>query len=257
MQNKWKWGAFALAMTTMLTSCNNATHTQDQSNHVASQADANKHDLGVVLPDCDLSDNAKLSRTLGHLLARQLKKSEEIYFDFQQVAQGILNEVSNRPSPMTESEYEAKMAQIQEVILEKKSRENLEAAEQFLSANATQEGVVQVIDNKVQYKILQEGTGVELQGKPEALLHYKGSFVNGQVFSSSLDNKEPILLPLSQTIPGFSLGMQGMKEGEKRVVFIHPDMAYGTSGQLPPNSLLIFEIELLEVREGSSIAASE
>lgn len=62
-------------------------------------------------------------------------------------------------------------------------------------------------------------------------------------------NKEPILLPLTKVIPGFSQGMQGMKEGEVRVLYIHPDLAYGTAGQLPPNSLLIFEVKLIEAND--------
>lgn len=141
------------------------------------------------------------------------------------------------------------MAEIQQLVFEKKAKENLSLAEKFLQENKKNAGVVEVQVDKLQYRIVKEGTGKAISGKPSALLHYKGSFINGQVFSSSEANKEPILLPLAQTIPGFSLGMQGMKEGETRILYIHPDLAYGTSGQLPPNSLLIFEINLIETTE--------
>lgn len=202
------------------------------------------------------TDNEKISRTFGHILARQLKKTDDFHFDLQQVAIGIHQELSCESAPLTETEYEEKMADLQQVAFDKKSKENLAAAEKFLKENAKQDKIVQLKDNKVQYKIVKEGSGAKLQGTPSALLHYKGSFINGQVFSSSLDNKDPILLPLGQTIPGFALGMQGMREGETRLIYIHPDMAYGTSGQLPPNSLLIFEINLIQTKGEETISAN-
>jgi len=66
------------------------------------------------------------------------------------------------------------------------------------------------------------------------------------VFGSSEETGGPITIPLDQTIPGFSKGLVGMKEGEKRRLFVHPDLGYGTMGQLPPNELLIFDIEVVK-----------
>lgn len=205
----------------------------------------------------ELSENQQLSRTFGHLLARQLRKSEDVMFDIAEVAKGLQGELSCKDAPLTESEYEEKMAEMQKHIFERKAKENLSLAEKFLRENSKNAGVVEVQPCKLQYKIIKEGAGKVVSGKPTALLHYKGSFMNGQVFSSSDTNKEPILLPLNQTIPGFALGMQGMREGETRILYIHPDLAYGTSGQLPPNSLLIFEINLIRANEEGMAAATE
>lgn len=199
--------------------------------------------------DAQLSENQQISRTFGHLLARQLRKSEDIVMDIAEVAKGLQAEIACKTAPLTEVEYEEKMAEMQQVVFEKKSKENLSQAEKFLKENKKNEGVIEVQENKLQYRIVKAGSGKAILGKPSALLHYKGSFINGQVFSSSESNKEPILLPLGQTIPGFAMGMQGMKEGETRILYIHPDLAYGTAGQLPPNSLLIFEIQLIETTD--------
>lgn len=205
--------------------------------------------------DSQLSEYQQISRTFGHLLARQLRKSEDVVMDIAEVAKGLQEELACKSAPLTESEYEEKMAEMQQKIFEKKAKENLSLAERFLRENKKNTDVVEVQANKLQYRIIKEGVGKVLTGKPSALLHYKGSFIDGQVFSSSDTNKEPILLPLGQTIPGFALGMQGMKEGETRILYIHPDLAYGTAGQLPPNSLLIFEIQLIETIEESVATA--
>ena len=59
-------------------------------------------------------------------------------------------------------------------------------------------------------------------------------------------------LPIKQSIPGFAKGLVGMKEGEKRILYIHPELAYGLAGHLPPNSLLIFEVEIVKAHALSS-----
>ncbi|AFS24981.1 FKBP-type peptidyl-prolyl cis-trans isomerase [Chlamydia psittaci] len=240
MKKQWYLIIITMVVSFSIASCNQSTPNENSKTQVGEESTAS---------DSQLSVNQQISRTFGHLLARQLHKSEDIVMDIAEVAKGLQAELECKSAPLTESEYEEKMAEIQQLVFEKKAKENLSLAEKFLQENKKNAGVVEVQVDKLQYRIVKEGTGKAISGKPSALLHYKGSFINGQVFSSSEANKEPILLPLAQTIPGFSLGMQGMKEGETRILYIHPDLAYGTSGQLPPNSLLIFEINLIETTE--------
>ncbi|CRH60051.1 peptidyl-prolyl cis-trans isomerase [Chlamydia trachomatis] len=159
------------------------------------------------------------------------------------------SKIDGQSAPLTDTEYEKQMAEVQKASFEAKCSENLASAEEFLKENKEKAGVIELEPNKLQYRVVKEGTGRVLSGKPTALLHYTGSFIDGKVFDSSEKNKEPILLPLTKVIPGFSQGMQGMKEGEVRVLYIHPDLAYGTAGQLPPNSLLIFEVKLIEAND--------
>lgn len=236
-----------LSLSLFLSSCG-ATLDRNQNEQVVEK---------VSMDDAELSENQRLSRTFGHLLAKQLGRSEDFQLDIMEVAKGLQAELAEREAPMSESEYESRMAEIQQSIFDRKAQENLAIADKFLQENKKVSGVVEVQSGRLQYRIVKEGTGRVLSGKPTALLHYRGTFVDGQVFSSSENNKEPILLPLNQTIPGFALGMQGMKEGETRMLYIHPDLAYGTSGQLPPNSLLIFEIQLIQASDESVAAVEE
>ncbi|QVE48636.1 FKBP-type peptidyl-prolyl cis-trans isomerase [Chlamydia crocodili] len=242
MKKRWHLIIITMVVSFSIASCDSSSQGGDQTEQVGEKSTAN---------DSQLSVNQQISRTFGHLLARQLRKSEDIMMDITEVAKGLQAELECKSAPLTESEYEEKMAEIQQLVFEKKAKENLSLAERFLQENKKNAGVVEVQADKLQYRIVKEGAGKAISGKPSALLHYKGTFINGQVFSSSEANKEPILLPLGQTIPGFALGMQGMKEGETRILYIHPDLAYGTAGQLPPNSLLIFEISLIETTDDS------
>ncbi|AAP04830.1 FKBP-type peptidyl-prolyl cis-trans isomerase [Chlamydia caviae] len=245
MKKRWHLMIITMVVSFSIASCDSSSQRGNQIAQVEEKSAAN---------DSQLSVNQQISRTFGHLLARQLRKSEDIMMDIAEVAKGLQGELECKSAPLTESEYEEKMAEIQKLVFEKKAKENLSLAERFLQENKKNSGVVEVQADKLQYRIVKEGTGRAISGKPSALLHYKGTFIDGQVFSSSEANKEPILLPLAQTIPGFALGMQGMKEGETRILYIHPDLAYGTSGQLPPNSLLIFEINLIETTDDSVAA---
>jgi peptidylprolyl isomerase len=98
----------------------------------------------------------------------------------------------------------------------------------------------------LQYQIVKEGTGPEVKEHNSPQIQYTGKYIDGTVFGSSQDTGGPITIPLDQTIPGFSKGLVGMKEGEVRKIFVHPDLGYGKTGHLPPNSLLVFEVELIK-----------
>ena len=100
--------------------------------------------------------------------------------------------------------------------------------------------------------VLQEGSGPEIQNGQIAAVNYIGTFENGTVFDSSIPRGEPITFTLGagQVIKGWDFGILGMKVGEKRRLIISPELAYGDAGAgpIPPNSTLIFEVELLGIR---------
>lgn len=186
----------------------------------------------------------QLSETLGHLIVRHLQ-NPGFQFNVERLIQGIQDEKEGKEAPMTEEAYEQAISAIQESLFLKSASENLAAAEVFLKKNLSETGIV-MIDPKIQYKIETEGRGAVITTDCTPLIHYTGRLLNGTVFASSHENESPVSLPIKQTIPGFHQGLVGMKEGEKRTLFIHPDMAYGVAGHLPPNSLLIFEVEVLK-----------
>jgi len=187
-------------------------------------------------------DVAKISKALGHLIANNIE-SFGFQFDMKQFIKGLEDATAGVESPMTEDECFQAIMSAQDVAFKKLAVENLKTANDFMNKNAKEKGVVVVEEGKVHYKIEHTGNGDALEPHYTSLVHYTGKYLDGTSFGGS---KEDELLALDEVIPGLSKGLLGMKEGEKRIVYIHPDLAYGTTGYLPPNSLLTFEVELLK-----------
>jgi peptidylprolyl isomerase len=185
----------------------------------------------------------RLSEAFGHFIGRNLKMPG-INFDLDSIIKGMREGYEGKPAPMADKEYEALMTKVQEQAYKQLSTKNLKAANEFMAKNAKEKGVVELEPGKLDYMVLQEGTGPAVAEHASPQIKYTGKFLDGTVFGSSDEVGGSITIPLDQTIPGFSKGLIGMKEGEKRRLFVHPDVGYGTSGHLPPNSLLIFDIEL-------------
>jgi peptidylprolyl isomerase len=187
----------------------------------------------------------KVSEAFGHFIGKNLK-TPGLNFDLDSIITGIRNGYAGKPSPMTDKEYEEAMTKMQEQAFKQMSSNNLKAANEFLAKNAKADKVIEVEPGKLQYLIIQEGNGAKVEEHFSPQIQYTGKFLDGSTFGSSTETGGPITVPLDQTIPGFSKGIVGMKEGEKRTLFVHPELGYGTSGHLPPNSLLIFDIEVVK-----------
>lgn len=124
-----------------------------------------------------------------------------------------------------------------------------EEGEKFLAENKKNENVRETASG-LQYVVEKEGTGASPKADDEVTVHYTGRLLNGQVFDSSVSRGEPATFPLNRVIPGWTEGVQLMKEGAKYTFFIPSDLAYGPQGvpnAIPPHSTLIFEVELIKV----------
>lgn len=195
--------------------------------------------------DIPQADILKVSEAFGHFIGRNLN-SPGVKFDLESIIRGMRDGAAGKPAPMSDKDYEDMMTVLQEKSFKSLAESNLTVAKEFLAKNAKAEGIIEIQPGKLQYMILKEGTGPAVQPHATPKIHYTGKYIDGSVFGTSEDVNGPIAVPLDQTIPGFSDGIVGMKEGEKRRLFVHPDLGYGTSGHLPPNALLIFDIELVK-----------
>lgn len=125
----------------------------------------------------------------------------------------------------------------------------LEGGKKFLEENKKNENV-KVTESGLQYVVEKEGEGAQPTAADEVTVHYTGRLINGQVFDSSVQRGEPATFPLNRVIPGWTEGVQLMKEGAKYTFFIPSELAYGAQGipnAIPPHSTLIFEVELIKV----------
>ncbi len=125
---------------------------------------------------------------------------------------------------------------------------NQKEAEAFFAENANAEGVTQT-DSGLQYKVLEEGEGAKPGADDTVTVHYRGRLLDGTEFDSSYERDQPATFALNSVIAGWTEALQLMSEGSKYELYIPSDLAYGPGGNgpIPPNSALIFEVELLEV----------
>lgn len=185
-------------------------------------------------------DAKNLSIAFGHLISKTINDIG-VSFDLDLVIQGLKDASSGLPSPLSESECMSAISTEQKKAFDALASKNLVEAENFLAKEAKETNIKSLNEGKVLYKVLNEGQGPEVASQGKVAIRYKGSLLNGEVFGESTKDE---VLDLSQIVVGLREAMVGMKEGEKRLIHIHPEKAYGTEGMLPPNSLLSFEIEI-------------
>lgn len=129
---------------------------------------------------------------------------------------------------------------------------NLASTQAFLESNGTREGVVSTASG-LQYEVISSGPadGGSPTANDAVLAHYHGTLIDGTVFDSSVDRGEPAEFGLNQVISGWTEALQLMSVGDKWRLFLPPNLAYGEQSptpEIPPNSALIFEVELIEIR---------
>lgn len=132
---------------------------------------------------------------------------------------------------------------------EKAAQTNLEEGNAFLEKNKSREGIT-VTNSGLQYEILTEGTGPKPTAEDQVRVHYHGTLIDGTVFDSSVERGEPVVFGVSQVIPGWTEALQLMTVGAKYKIYLPAEIGYGergAGGDIGPNSVLIFEVELLEI----------
>lgn len=211
----------------------------------------------VVLETDSQKQSYGLGSNIGGYLKKNLANQAELGVPLEQdlIVKGLLDALAGK-SQMTDEEartilmaMETTLRQKQQEAIVAKSQAALEEGQKYLDENAKKEGV-QITESGIQYVVLQAAEGEKPAATDTVKVHYKGTFINGETFDSSYDRGEPISFPLNGVIPGWTEGVQLMSVGSKYKFTIPADLAYGPQGnppRIPGNSVLEFEIELLDI----------
>ena len=145
-------------------------------------------------------------------------------------------------------EYIQKRQAEQQAETSAAGQDNLIEGQKFLAENKTKDGV-QTTASGLQYKVMTMGEGAKPAATDTVKVHYRGTLLDGTEFDSSYARNEPISFGLNRVIAGWTEGVQLMPVGSKFMFYIAPELAYGEGGggPIPPNSTLVFEVELLDI----------
>lgn len=195
------------------------------------------------------TDNKKISYAIGLNMGKGMKQ-QGFDVDFDMLLAGMKDGVAAKPA-LSDAEIREAMELLQKQMVANAAKAGEKAkkeGEEFLASNKGKEGI-KFTTSGLQYKVIKQGTGPKPKATDTVKVHYRGTLLDGTEFDSSYKRNEPLSFALDQVIPGWSEGLQLMPVGSKYILYIPANLAYGEAGQrgIPPNSVLSFEVELLEI----------
>ncbi len=215
--------------------------------------------------DDGLTFTERASYALGANVGTYLQtlKGEEIELDFDMVIRGMKDSLEASAKPLVDEstcreainelnkkrrDFRTKQQEKEAEDRAKQGDANKQIGADFLAENAKKEGVVS-LPSGLQYKILAAGEGASPAVTDKVKVHYRGTLIDGTEFDSSYKRGQPASFGLNRVIKGWTEGLQLMKPGSKYNFYIPSDLAYGDrgTGSIPAHSVLIFEVELLEI----------
>jgi len=219
----------------------------------------------ALVLDTDVQKQAySLGASIGMYMERNLEEQTKMGVTLDQdiILKGFTDSLAGK-SQIEKEEVQAILMGLDQKMKAKQQELSVKDAEEakakgvaFLEENAKKEGV-QVTESGIQYIVMTAADGDKPAATDTVKVHYKGTFLNGETFDSSYDRGEPAVFPLNRVIPGWTEGLQLMSVGSKYKFTIPSDLAYGPNGnppRIPGNSVLEFEVELLEIQAAAAHA---
>lgn len=202
-------------------------------------------------PSAGTNTDADTSYAFGVWIGSELAELKQlgIAFDYDALTAGLKDILEGQNLKLTLEEASGKIQTVYAAAVAKKAEENNLKEQQFLAENGKKTGVFTTASG-LQYEIISEGKGASPVLSDRVLVNYEGALIDGTVFDSSYTNGEPVEFGLSDVIPGWTEGLQLMKEGGSYRLFIPSFLAYGEQGAggfIPPYSTLIFKVELISI----------
>jgi FKBP-type peptidyl-prolyl cis-trans isomerase FkpA len=203
-----------------------------------------------------------LGASIGMYMQKNLEQHEKLGLPLDQalITRGFIDSLAGK-SVIEKEEIQALLMNLDKDMKAKQqeaavadSAAAIAEGTKFLAENAKKEGV-KVTESGIQYVVITEGEGEKPSAADTVTVHYTGTYLNGEKFDSSYDRNEPTVFPLNRVIRGWTEGVQLMSVGSKYSFTIPSDLAYGPNGNpptIPGNSVLQFEIELLNIQKAAA-----
>lgn len=196
------------------------------------------------------SPEQRASYAIGRNIATEIA-NPDVPFDVEALIAGFRDALTNKESRLSEEEVAAAMQQFQMLVqtqMQKKAETQAQAGQKYLE-EAAKKATVKKTESGLLYEVVKEGTGASPTENDTVVCHYKGTLVDGTEFDSSYKRGQPAEFPVNGVIQGWTEALQMMKVGGKWKLYIPPNLAYGPQGRpgIPPNAVLVFEIELLDI----------
>jgi FKBP-type peptidyl-prolyl cis-trans isomerase len=217
----------------------------------------------LLMPVANAQDEAPGRQTvedpmgyfLGISIGQQLRQSGFRAGDFGNDAllAGFIDGLADKDVALTDDQLKETQAKITSLLQQRQTQliaEQKAKGEKFLAENAKNAGI-KTLEGGVQYKVLTAGEGESPAPTDTVQVHYTGKLINGKVFDSSVQRGEPATFRVNQVIKGWQLALQKMQVGDKWMLYIPSDLAYGergSQGAIGPNEVLVFEVELLAIQ---------
>jgi FKBP-type peptidyl-prolyl cis-trans isomerase FklB len=198
----------------------------------------------------------KMSYAIGVDIGNMLSK-QPVDMDVDSFLKGAHDVLKKNKLLLTDQELKDILTVLQKEMVAKQeervkavAEKNKKDGEAFLAENKKKEGV-KTVSSGLQYKVIKEGTGKVPKATDTVTVNYRGTLIDGTEFDSSYKRGQPATFPVNGVIKGWTEALQLMKTGSKWQLFVPSDLAYGDRGagpQIGPNSVLIFEVELLSIK---------
>ncbi len=205
------------------------------------------------------ADKGQYSYAIGVQIAKNLK-DQGLDIDLAAFSAGAGDVFAGKELKIKDEDRTAALRKMSEGMRGKEAAvatENMKKGQTYLDTNKSKEGV-KVTKSGLQYKVVSEGNGPTPKETDEVEVHYRGHLIDGKEFDSSYARNQPAQFPVNRVIPGWTEALQMMKVGSKYELVIPPQLAYGERGNpsIPPNSVLVFDVELLKIMKAEKGAGA-
>jgi FKBP-type peptidyl-prolyl cis-trans isomerase FklB len=197
------------------------------------------------------TDETRVSYGIGRQLGGQLSDNPPPGVSLEAILAGQTDAFNGQPSRVSEAEMTASFKVIRDIMQAEaaaKAKAAAGAGLAFLEENAKRDGIT-VLASGLQYEVLNTGAGAMPTREDTIRAHYHGTLIDGTVFDSSYDRGQPAEFPVGGVIAGWTEALQLMNAGSKWRLYVPSELAYGEQGvgSIPPHSVLVFDVELLDV----------